>query len=88
MSGGNEDIIENDITWMEASMRSRGFWMHSSQRFSLEPVLEVAVELASSVADGAKVETAPSGPGRRKYRWLKKIIQLYPRTLWLILSGF
>ena len=36
--------------------------MHSSQRFSLEPVLEVAVELASSVADVAKVETAPSGP--------------------------
>ena len=43
--------------------------MHSSQRFSLDPVLEVAVELASEVATptavdvGAdKVETAPKGP--------------------------
>ena len=47
---------------MEASMRSRGFWIHSSQRFSLDPVLEVAVELASEVAVVAKVETAPKGP--------------------------
>ena len=43
-------------------MRSRGFWIHSSQRFSLDPVLEVAVELASEVAVVAKVETAPKGP--------------------------
>ena len=44
-------------------MRSRGFCIHSSHRFSLEPVLEVAVELASSVvAVLTKVETAPKGP--------------------------
>ena len=43
--------------------------MHSSQRFSLDPVLEVAVELASEVATpaavdvgAAKLETAPKGP--------------------------
>ena len=38
------------LTWIEASMRSRGFWMHSSHRFSLEAVREVAAELASEVA--------------------------------------
>ena len=31
-------------------MRSRGFWMHSSHRFSLDPVREVAAELASESA--------------------------------------
>jgi hypothetical protein len=49
---------------MEASIRSRGFWIHSSHRFSLEPVLEVAAELASEVAEdwAAKLEIAPKGP--------------------------
>ena len=49
---------------MEASIRSRGFWIHSSHRFSLEPVLDVAAELASEVADdcAAKLVIAPKGP--------------------------
>ena len=49
---------------MDASIRSRGFWIHSSHRFSLEPVLDVAAELASEVADdcAAKLEIAPKGP--------------------------
>ena len=58
--------IEENVkhTWMEASIRSRGFWIHSSHRFSLEPVLEVAAELASEVAEdwAAKLEIAPKGP--------------------------
>ena len=40
--------------------------MHSSHKFSLEPVLDVAVELIeadSKVAPGAaKLETTPKGP--------------------------
>ena len=57
-----EENVEH--TWMEASIRSRGFWIHSSHRFSLEPVLEVAAELASEVAEdwAAKLEIAPKGP--------------------------
>ncbi len=38
-------IIKWHCTWMEASIRSRGFWMHSSQRFSRDPVLELFWEL-------------------------------------------
>ena len=37
---------EPSLTWMEASIRSRGFWMHSSQRFSRDPTLELTQELA------------------------------------------
>ena len=57
-----EENVEH--TWIEASIRSRGFWIHSSHRFSLEPVLEVAAELASEVAEdwAAKLEIAPKGP--------------------------
>ena len=58
-------------------MRSNGFWMQSSHRFSLDPVLDVAAELTSEAADGAlppplapevvvvglaKLEIAPRGP--------------------------
>ncbi len=43
MSRENNKI---ELTWIDASMRSSGFWMHSSQRFSLDPVLEFPCELA------------------------------------------
>ncbi len=57
---------------MDASTRSNGFWMHSSQRFSLEPDLELPLELPLELdadvevaAPGVVVDGAtglPSGP--------------------------
>ena len=41
----NWDLTFNfGSTWIEASTRSRGFWTQSSQRFSLDPDLEFALE--------------------------------------------
>ena len=44
---------------MDASTRSRGFCTQSSQRFSLEPVLEFALEFPRLPKVGAMF---PSGP--------------------------
>ena len=62
------------LTWMEASMRSSGFCIHSSQRFSREAVLEVAAELASEAAEAgaAKLEIAPKGPASNQQDSLLK----------------
>ena len=51
---------------MEASMRSRGFWMHSSQRFSRDPACELPRLPAADAADEAAGPVGlPRGPERQ-----------------------